>query len=240
MEDFAKALAYEVKQEIANRYFGFRTRIENQSKEYLANLLDAGQKYAAPIQLDLCRLQFLLDDPLLFNSFLNLAHLPRHYALYLCNQSLDKGQELFSAVHGKGFTRWRRFRNLAILIYHSLVENITAYNNSYLQLQEDHTEICMEIDKFQRQNDLSDILSFLRNLDSKDSDRLNFLHSSTVFTSEKTLNEALQIAPPPSVTEMMIMLTPLPPLEEIKGQFTELLQQAFTRHVFSNPSTLPF
>ncbi len=259
MEDFANAIAYEVKQEIADRYFGFRTRIENQSKEYLANLHGAGREYGMAIQLDLCRVQFLLDEPGLFHSFLDLVCLPRDYALHLCShQSLAKAefgslsadtkriplrykcQELFSAVHGKGFTRWRRFRNLAICIYQSLADNIATYHNGYLQLQEEYTEICLEIDKFRRQNDLSDILSFLRHLDANDSERLKFLHSSTVLKSGKTLNEDLQFDPPPSVAETLILLTPLPPLQEIKDQFTQILQQAFCRHACSSPSNLPF
>lgn len=241
MEDFANAIAYEVKQEIADRYFGFRTRIENQCKEYLENLHDAYREYGAAIQLDLCRVQFLLDEPCLFYSFLTLVGLPRDYALHVCNQqSLDKEQDLFSAIHGKGFTRWRRFRHLAIFIYQSLADNIAAYHSTYLQLQEEHAEICKEIDKFRRQNDLADILSFLRHLDLKDSERRKFLHSSTVFESENTLDEDLQLNPPPSVAETMIMLAPLPPLKEIKGQFTKILQQAFCRHACSGPSILPF
>jgi len=49
MEDFANAIAYEVKQEIADRYFGFRTRLEKQSKEYLAKMQETSKEFSMEI-----------------------------------------------------------------------------------------------------------------------------------------------------------------------------------------------
>lgn len=241
MEDFANAIAYEVKQEIANRYFGFRTRIESQSAEYLEKLRESGRELEAAIRLDLCRMQFLLQEPRLFCSFLNLAGLPGDYALNVCSrQSSLKGQNLFMTMRGEGFTRWRRFRGLAILVYHSLAEDIVTYHDTYHLLQEEHAEICMEINKFQRQNDLSEILSFLRNLDSPDTERRKFLHSNSTLQPTESLEQDLRIAQPPPVTEAMISLPTLVPLKQIKGQFTEILKQAFAMHDYSGPSPLPF
>ncbi|MBU1566644.1 MAG: hypothetical protein KJ630_13580 [Proteobacteria bacterium] len=241
MEDFANAIAYEVKQEMANRYFGFRTRIEGQSREYLAKLQEASRELDAAIRLHLCRMQFLLQEPRLFCSFLNLVDLPEKYALNVCSrQSSLQGQELFMAMRGEGFTRWRRFRGLAIIVYHSLAENIATYHDTFLLLQEEHAEICLEINKFQRQNDLSEILSFLRNLDSPDSERLKFLHSNAILQPNEGLEQDLRIAQPPPVTETMTLLPPLIPLKQIKGPFTAILKQAFALHDNSVPSALPF
>jgi hypothetical protein len=241
MEDFANAIAYEVKQEIADRYFGFRTRIETQSKEYLAKLRETGQDLDSRIQLDLCRMQFLLQEPRLFCSFLKLVNLPRDFAMRLTTrQSLPKVQELFFTMKGQGFTRWRRFCGLAIAIYLSLAESIETYHNTFLLLQEDHAEICMEIEKFQRQNDLSDILCFLRNLDALDAERKNFLHSHPTLQSNRALEQDLRIAPPAPVTEVMLWLNILPPLKQIKGQFIELLKEAYSQHDCSGIANLPF
>ncbi len=241
MEDFANAIAYEVKQEIADRYFGFRTRLEKQSKEYLAKMQETSKEFSMEIQLDLCRMQFLLHEPRLFRLFLHLIDLPLEEAINLCSrQAPSKVQELFKALRGEGFTRWRRFRGLAILVYRSLAEKIATYRDTYLLLQEEHAEICQEIEKFQRHNDLADILCFLRNLDSPDCERLKFLHSNSALQPDKTLEQDLRIAPPAPITETMILLSPLPPLKQIKEQFTELLKQAYARHDGKNPSSLPF
>jgi hypothetical protein len=241
MEDFLNAIAYEVKQEIADRYFGFRTRIENQVNVYLAKMQETSKEFSVGIQIDLCRMQFLLQEPRLFRSFLHLIDLPLEEAINLCSRPTPpKGQELFMAMRGQGITRWRRFRGLAILVYRSLAENISIYRDIYLLLQEEHADICMEIDKFERQNDLSDILCFLRNLDSPDSDRLKFLHSGATPQPDKTLAQDLRISTPAPVTETMLLLNVLPSFKQINGQFTELLKQAFVRHDRSTPSSLPF
>lgn len=241
MEDFANAIAYEVKQEIADRYFGFRTRIENQVKEYLAKMQDTSKEFSAGIQLDLFRMQFLLQEPQLFRSFLRLIDLPLEEAINICSREASpKGKELFTAMRGEGFTRWRRFRGLAMLVYRSLAENIETYRDIYLLLQEEHTEICTEIDKFQHQNDLSEILSFLRNLDCPDTERLKFLHSNSALQPCEALAQDLRIALPAPVTEIMILLKAPPPLKQIKEPFTELLKQALALHDRSQSTSLPF
>jgi hypothetical protein len=241
MDNFANAIAYEVKLEIANRYFGFRTRIENQSKDYLTRLQESGRELEAAIRLDLCRMQFLLREPRLFCSFAGLIGLSRDYALGLCSrQSFLQEQELFMTMRGEGFTRWRRFRGLATIVYHSLADNIAIYREMFLLFQEEHFEICQEIEKFQRGNDLSEILCFLRNLDSLDSERLKFLHSQTSLQSNNKLDHDLRLALPPPVTDYMVLLDLLPPFKEIKGQFADLLKQAFARHDCSGKSFLPF
>ena len=241
MEDFANAIVYEVKQEIADRYFGFRTRIENQSQIYLAKLTETGRAVEAEIRLDLCRMRFLLKEPRLFCLFLDMANLPRDYVLNLANQqATPKGLELFATMRGRGFTRWRRFYALAKSIYNSLAKNIVVYHETYLQLQEEHADICMEIEKFQHQNDLSDILCFLRNFDSPDSERMKFLHSNATLLSCQTLEQDLRITPPPPVTEVIKLLNPLPPIRQIKAQLTDLLREAFTHHDCSSQGILPF
>ena len=241
MDDFANAIAYEVKQEIADRYFGFRTRIEHRSEEYLTKLKDAGTTLTARIQLNLCRMQFLLQTPHLFHAFLDLIDLPRGIAEDVCNRPLPFGeQELFLTLRGHGFTRWRRFRGLAIVVYGLLMESVATYWNTFQELKEEYAEIAAEIDKFQQQNDLGEILSYLRQLDSPDAERLKFLHSDSTLPSGKSLQNELRIATPPPVDEFMICLTILPPLKQIMEGFRALLDQAFSRHKQNNTLPLPF
>jgi hypothetical protein len=208
MENIANAIAYEVKLEMANRYFGFRTRIENQSKEYLTRLQESGRELEAAVRLDLCRTQYLLQEPRLFCSFVKLVGLPRDYALSLCSrQSFLQVQELFMTMRGEGFTRWRRFRGLATIVYHSLADDIATYRDMYLLFQDEHAEICQEIEKFHRQNDLSEILCFLRNLDSPDSERIKFLHSQASLQSNNNIEHDLRLTLPPLSMKARCCLT---------------------------------
>jgi|JFJP01.1.fsa_nt_gi hypothetical protein len=241
MDDFANALAYEVKQEIADRYFGFRTRIEHRCREYLTQLQDSGTTLTAHIQLDLCRMQFLLRDPHLFHTFLDLIGLPREIAADVCKRPLPFGeQELFLTLRGHGFTRWRRFRGLAIVVYGFLMESVAIYQRTFQEFKEEYTEISAEIDKFQQQNDLGEILSYLRQLDSPDAERLKFLHSDSALPSGKSLQNELVIAKPPPVENFMISLSLLPPLKQIMGSFRALLDQAYSLHKQNKTSQLPF
>ena len=241
MDDFASAIAYEVIQEIADRYFGFRTSIENRSREYLTKLKDSATALTAEIQLNLCRMQFLLRNPDLYHAFLDLIELPREIAENVCQRPLPFGeQELFLTLRGHGFTRWRRFRGLAIVVYNFLVENVATYQNAFLELQEEYREISTEIDRFQQQNDLTEILSYLRQLDSPDAERLKFLHSDSVMPSGKSLQNELRIAVPPPIEESMVSLKILPPLSQITKVLNSLLNQAFSLHKQNKTSLLPF
>ncbi|MDK9705835.1 MAG: hypothetical protein OEL83_02185 [Desulforhopalus sp.] len=241
MEDFAKAIAYEVKQEIASRYFGFRTRIERESEDFLARLKETGQELDARLRLDLCRMQFLLWEPRLFCDFLLLAGLPREYTLGLTKrQNTPLVKELFTAVRGKGFTRWRRFRRLATTIYLSLAEDIAAYYEAYLDLQEEHAEICEEIAIFERNNDLSDILCYLRNLDVSDSERSRLLPAGPTIHAGTSFEQDLRIPLPAPVDKVLTVLKLLPPLNEVDEQFTGLLKQAYTHYDNSCLTDLPF
>lgn len=241
MEDFAKAIAFEVKQEIASRYFGFRTRIERESENFLARLKGTGQELDSRLRLDLCRMQFLLWEPRLFCEFLLLTRLPREYALGLTKpQSAPLVQELFTAMRGKGFTRWRRYHKLATNIYLSLAESIEAYYEAYLDLQEEHAEICEEIAMFERNNDLSDILCFLRNLDASDSDRSRVLPSGPTVHTGTAFEQDLRIPLPAPVEKVLSVFKLLPPLGEVDEQFTRLLKQAYAHYDNSCLTNLPF
>jgi hypothetical protein len=241
MDDFANAIAYEIKQEIADRYFGFRTRIEHRCREYLTQLEDSGTTLTAHIQLNLCRMQFLLLDPHLFHTFLDLIGLPREIAADVCTRPHPfEEQELFLTLRGHGFTRWRRFRGLAIVVYGFLVESVAIYQRTFQELKEEHTEISAEINKFHQQNDLGEILSYLRQLDSPDAERLKFLHSDSALPSGKSLQHELVIAEPPPVEKFMISLSLLPPQKQIMGGFRVLLEQAFSLHKQNKTSQLPF
>ena len=76
MDDFINAIAYEVKQEIANRYFGFRSRTETEMEQYLEKLHDADRDHLAAIRLDLRRMRVLLCQERFFKDFLLMMGLP--------------------------------------------------------------------------------------------------------------------------------------------------------------------
>lgn len=241
MENFVNAIAHEVKLEIANRYFGFRTRIESEKHDYLERLHNADRVFISAIRQDIRRMHFLLHREQLFKDFLMLAGLPKDFSDDASDRQLSSDPvELFIELKGEGFTRWRRFRDLAHKVYQSLADTLAAYRETYLDLSEEHKEICTRINDFHRNNDLSGILCFLRNFDSADIERLKFLHVDSSPCPGVGLDQDLRIALPSPVDALLPMFPAVPPLKQVKKTMTALLQSAFVHHSNSPRKTLPF
>jgi hypothetical protein len=231
MDDFANAIAFEVKQEIADRYFGMRTRIETRTRQYLEQLHHVDKVLTETISFDLWRMRALFTAPQHFHSFLTLIDLPGEDAIDLCRRLTPPPgkEELFRHLRGGGLTRRQRFRSLTTAVYCSLAKNIAAYNETARLLEEEHQEICAEIERFRRQNDITDILSFLRTLDCDDADRRKHLHSSGTLQQNISLEKELRLVPPPATTTVLLPLRLLPPLSIIKNSFNTLLHEAYVR-----------
>jgi hypothetical protein len=227
MDNLTKALTYEIKQDIANRYFGFRKRIETESNQYLEKLQSADKKYGGGIKTDVQRMQCLLKKDELFRSFMKYTGLPDVIANYTYPQVLSQCRFLFKDLKGEGLTRKRRYRNLVYQTYNSLACNIVGYHDIFKKLEEEHEDICREIDLFYRRNDLSGILNFLRELDNPDGSRSGILHADRAGLANRNIDQELRIAPPPSVSTRMHSFIQLLPLKAAKPMLNELIKQAF-------------
>jgi len=227
MEDITKALAYEIKQDIANRYFGFRKRIETESNQYLEKLRSAGKEYAIAIKADVQRMQCLLKKDELFRTFINFTGLPDAVGCHTIPQAPSQWKLLFANLKGEGLTRRRRHRNLVYKVYRSLAGNIAAYQDVFIRLEEEHEDICTEIDRFYRRNDLSGILNFLREIDNPDGLHSGILHADRAGFAGRNLDQELRIVPPPSVSAGMHSLVQLSPLDEAKSTLNILIDEAF-------------
>ena len=233
MDDFVNAIAYEVKQEIANRYFGFRSRTETEIEQYLEKLQDADREHLAGIRLDLRRMRVLLHQEKYFKDFLLMMGLPQDIA---GGQSLPDATPLFTGLKGEGFSRWRRYLDLAFKVYQSLEKGIAAYRATWVDLDDEYAEICTRIDDFHRNNDLSGILSFIRTFDSSDTERLKFLHTESAPRPGKSLDQELRISHPRPVNDILPDVPVLPPLKQVKTPMSGLLKSAYAFH--DSPQTI--
>ena len=241
MEDISKALVYEIKQDIANRYFGFRKQIEIASNQYLQGLQASDKDYTTKILLDMHRIHCLLQNNQLFRRFIEFTKLPEAIgSLYTDPKSPVQWRLLFAGLKGEGFTRKRRHRNLLYKVYQSLYCSIDAYRNIFVQLTEEHEEICKEIDRFYRMNDLSGILNFLREIDNPDTLRSGLLNTDRATLAGQNLEQDLRIVPPPAVTTRMHSLAQLPPLQAAKATLNQLIKEAFPLFDHCNIGKLPF
>jgi len=240
MDDLTKALAYEIKKDIANRYFGFRKRIETDSKQYLKSLEEADKQNLTGVKTDLQRMQCLLAKEDLFRSFLTYTGLPDSIAEGSGPPEGCQWRPLFADLRGEGFTRWRRYRNLVYKVYSSLADNIDHYREIFTRLSEEHEDICGEIDRFSRKNDLSGILNFLREIDHPDDPNSAILRAEGAVFSSGNMEQDLRIAPPPPVNTAMHSLPQLPSLATAKPALKSLAGRAFALLDPIDSKELPF
>jgi len=113
MEDFAQTLAFEVKKDIAERYFGFRKIIEEDSNDYQKEIIESTLVLETKIGFDLLRIYALLQEDSLIKEFYTLTNLGDvlFFDSYIStSQSIRK--RLFQDQDIHGFFRQSRFSNM--------------------------------------------------------------------------------------------------------------------------------
>ncbi len=228
MEDITKLLAFEVKKEMADRYFGFRKRIEDDSRAYGAKLAQSTLELENRIGYDLIRLYILLQQEALIREFLDLVKLPQElfYDPYTISSPTIR-KRLFSGLKCHGFSRKGRFKKMFMAIYLSLAKALDDYRTTRGELIEERQTIREEINIFYRKNDIDGIMSFIRRLDGPDSGTANLMQTATPLTADQQFSNTLRISPPASAEESLPPLPPLPPPEAIQPALDRLLDRAY-------------
>lgn len=228
MDDITKILSFEVKKEIADRYFGFRKRIEDDKDIYERRLTTSTLELESKIGFDLIRIYILLQDKDIIDRFIRLVGLPTDffYDPYFI-QSSSIRRRLFCGRKLKGWTRRSRFRNIFIDIYNSLVLHVEEYRRTLSELTEEHETIREQINIFYRKNDIDSIMSFIRRLDNPNTGHGEFLESGTVDAGQHGLDESMRLHPPLPASDKLPTITPLPPFADIRSNLTQLIDQAY-------------
>lgn len=228
--DISKFLSYEIKKELADRYFGFRKLIE-EDKQALDKQV---RLYTATIEqricLDLVRIYILLKDRKLIDIFLDLTGLDEEvfYDSYVVGSPTIR-QRVFEGVKARGFTRAGRFVNLVLDSYDALADHVERYREKFGELVEDQETIEEEVKLFHQKHDIGNIMGFLRSLDSSASE-YNAMDSDVGISSSKELEEKMRLKPPVPIEKTMPVIPQLVPLSRIRRQLKKLAQQAYKLH----------
>ncbi len=226
MEDIDKVLAYEIKKEIADRYFTFRKLIEVDSAAYLDAVLAATVQFEAHIGLDLIRLYILLKDPELirrFQQMLTIEH-DLFYDPYICSSSTIR-QRLFAGQCMDGLTRKARYKKLFFTTYERLQAHSITYKKTCDELMEEHDVITKQITLFYRKNDLSYILPFIRSLDQSTQPSA-MLEGARDDGFASSMEKKMLLTPPDDAQTLLPHLPVLPPLKAIKKELLVLIDRA--------------
>lgn len=226
IEDF---LAYEVKKELADRYFGFRKMIEEDKQGLNRKVRIYSSSLEQKICFDIVRICILLKDENLIHEFFKLTGLDEKlfYDPYL-TESPTIRHRVFETVRFRGITRAGRFKNLVLDSYAMLVGHVEECREKLGELEEDHELINEEIKLFYKKNDLSNIMSFLRHLDGAPGN--GGMEGGPVVGVSDALAEKLRVQPLDPIEQLLSIIPPLVPLPDIQKEMKQLVEQAYRVH----------
>lgn len=229
--DIAKMLSYEVKKELADRYFGFRKLIENDKEELERQIRLKTLTREQQICLDLARMYILLGDEKMIQEFLALTGLEKKifYDPYLL-ESLTIRKRVFEGVRARGFTMASRYKNLLLQGYETLEQHVALYRQDFGELLQERDTIAEEIKLFYKKNDLGNIMAFLRGLDSTSSSPAERM-GGAVFSPLGSLEDKMRVSPPQPIEQSLPIIPPLMPLRLIRRQLKQLAAKAYKLRV---------
>lgn len=226
--DITKIMTYEIKKEVADRYFGFRKLIE-EDKEALARAihlqsLTTEQK----ICIDLARIYTILRDKALIERFLEISGLGEaiFYDEYMTTSPTIRAI-IFSGIKSRGLTRSGRFTKLFLGCYEMLVRHVDYYREKFAKLLAEQELISEEIEVFYRKNDLESILGFMRSLNEQGNE---LLAGPPQVGSGERLKKKMVVRPPGPVENYLPVFPPLVPMPRIRGELKKLAVQALKGH----------
>ncbi len=223
MENFENFITFEVKKEIAERYFGFRKIIEKDTKSYLNKIFTSSLELENKIGHDLVRIYTLLNDESLIQTFLTLTGLPKRLFIDSHINTSPKKDDICYLPRPRGFTRKGCLHNMFFDTYKDLFKHVEEYREVLNKLTEDQETIREQINLFYRKNDISSILHFLRGLETSPLD----LTPSTFDTARAAnLEEKMKIDPPLPATDLLPDIPPIPQEKTIRKHLKELVRTA--------------
>jgi hypothetical protein len=228
IHDMEDMLSFEVKKEIADRYFGFRKMIEDDSVHYNQHIQHAYRQLENEVGFDLIRLYILLGRESLIHDFFRLTGLRDQVFLdpYLLRSPTIR-QRLFKGLPVHGFTRRSRFHNLFLDIYDRLNAGVAAYNVTLKRLIEEGKAIGEEIEQFHRKNDLGTMMGFLRRLDGGTLQDEGIIAGGLSPLRDQHFEEKMRISAPVAAENLLPAFPALPTARSCQSGLRELLDKAY-------------
>lgn len=228
MENLSSFLSFEIKKEIADRYFGFRKAIEEDTSRYHKNIHKSSLDLENNIGIDLVRIFTLLENEPLIDSFFKLTNLPdKPFLDSHLNKSKKVRLEIFKNQTLRGLTKKSCFKNMLFDTYKLLYHHIGDYQTTFNKLVEDQQTIEEQITIFYKKNDISTILQFLHGLDTNSQSQFCLLPDNTRNLTQG-LDDKLRLSPPPSVAELLPAFPSIPPFKSIRSHLKKLAHDAQT------------
>ena len=230
MEDISAALSFEVKKEIADRYFRFRKIIEEDTFTYKQKVIALSLTLEDTIGFDLVCIYSLLKDDDLIHLFFELTGIAERF-FFECdiNTSPALRKKILRLRKIRGLTKKARFVNMFFDCYASLRLHIDNYGATFEELSEEHDVIKEQINLFYKNNDINTILQFLRGLDGHPETGIDQPVQTPEMETSCNLDEKLRLYPPDPVQNLLPDIPAIPPMKAVHTQMKNLIYSAWDR-----------
>ena len=231
-------LSYEIKKDIADRYFGFRKLIEEDKMALNEKISQHSLILEKRICFELVRIYILLTDEQLIDDFIALIGWEEklYYDPYL-PESMTIRTRVFQGVKKRGLTRSGRFKNLLFDSYERLEIHIEQYREKLQELIESRELINEEINLFYRKHDIGNIMGFLRSLDANTG--TGSLGGGVEVGLDTAYEEKMRVKPPLPIEQQIPIIPPLVALTNIRKKLKKLGDKAYMLHGNRFLDTLP-
>ncbi len=222
-------LAVELKREIAERYFGFRKMIEEDTLDLTEKIKYQLSILEKRISYELIRIYVLLQVETLIHEFMELTGWEEKlfYDPYI-TESPTLRVKVFKGINIRGLTKAGRFKNLVFDAYERLAAHVEHYRENLEEIETCRETINHEIELFYRKNDIGNIMGFLRAMEGEGGE--DSMGVTPDVGSVETFEQKMRIEKPPPIDPDLITIPPLVPLPNISRELKKIVDKAFKIH----------
>jgi len=236
--DITAALAYQIKKEIAENYFGTRKGLEEEREDLIRKGKKLEKVWEQEVLPILTRIYQLFVREEEGRAFLDL--IKREDLLESIKQDpKDQGIQpsLLSGPLPFALTVKGKYKNLILALYRTAKANEDELLKELETLKKKAGLFHEDLAKFKSSYNLSDILSLINSIENRD-DLKGVLGENTDPYAVPLLEEKLILRPLDFSNEGAAFLRPLPPMKEIQKPLKLLIDLAFHTHCSEIKNTL--
>jgi hypothetical protein len=227
MDDVDKALTalkMHIKKEIVDNYFADRVYVEEDTEllhqeveDYAQGMATLGRHFMALYHALGSR-----NACALLMEVLAIKDWP-FYPEY-CNLPASEQQDLLKSARSHGLTAFRRFRNLIFDLYESLQRDSVTLHEAYTKIRAHLKLLNEDIDKFNLSYDFGLIAA---QMEAMDGGREESMSGGLLAPEREELSTRMRFKRQKLTDEQLPPVPALPPLAEIKGKLTALLDRIY-------------
>lgn len=223
-QDIGKALSYQVKREMAERYFSARKAIEDDITLLHDKIRELEDFFDLVIASDFLRLYSMLVEKDLIDKFLSKINIkdPPFYDDYMIRSKNIKNR-LLMGLNDRGWTSFGRFHNRFKDSYLKLYNDVKLYNEKFNDLLEFELIVKEEVSQMKTKFSLDEMMYFMRQLDRDD---VPGLMSDNICCRTERLEDSLGFIVP-DVKFSIHVLPLLPNWKDLSSELGSILKPAF-------------